>query len=235
MSGRRVSSPSPVPAPLENETCQTNLRIGTSETSSEPAKKDDLDAAKRRLKTLGSALTGAATDGAVQPASEHGSSKLETESSDPAPAEPPTEALDLIKKIEALMTDIRFAAAEGGSEVDETRTRYGKFFVKHGDALVARLRAAALQDSGKDREIASLKDEMKTVKTRMWELGHDNDRLDAELKATLQDAPRTEIRAFVKHLWDECHDGGNFEVTGWAAKLDRLLAAPRPPDQEERQ
>lgn len=33
----------------------------------------------------------------------------------------------------------------------------------------------------------------------------------------------TKIRAFVKHLWEECHDGGDFESTQAARKLDQLL------------
>jgi hypothetical protein len=32
------------------------------------------------------------------------------------------------------------------------------------------------------------------------------------------------IRAFVKRLWDECHDGGDFETTAWATRLDALIA-----------
>lgn len=35
-----------------------------------------------------------------------------------------------------------------------------------------------------------------------------------------------ELRAFVAHLWDECHDGGDFEKSRDAAKLDALLASP---------
>jgi hypothetical protein len=31
------------------------------------------------------------------------------------------------------------------------------------------------------------------------------------------------LRGFVKHLWEESHDGGDFERTTWATQLDALL------------
>ena len=43
----------------------------------------------------------------------------------------------LLQLIDALNTDARFAAAEGGSEYDEVKSRYGQFFVQHGSALLA--------------------------------------------------------------------------------------------------
>lgn len=47
----------------------------------------------------------------------------------------------LRERISRLLEDIKFAPAEGGSEMDEGRSRYGQFFVEHCAELLASLTA----------------------------------------------------------------------------------------------
>lgn len=118
--------------------------VSSPEMQNEISNANGRDCDSRRRVPVDSRVDGSHTEGASGVATQSKTQEVaRAEVSSPARPEVERYVNNLVQLVEALVQDARFAAAEGGSEMDEANSRYGKFFLMFGPSLLVVLKGPA--------------------------------------------------------------------------------------------